>query len=614
MKLCPTCGAQYDDATERCANDETALIRVKTTAAEREQAMIGRTLDRRYVIESKLGQGGMGTVYIAQQVAVGRRVAIKLLPPAIADDLAAVKRFMQEAKAASTLSHPNAITIHDFGQLEDGLLFLVMELVEGQTLASALKAARTLPVERAVRICAQILSALEDAHARGIVHRDLKPDNVIVSPRPGNPDFVKVLDFGLAKVADDGSHENLTQTGQVFGTPAYMSPEQALGERCDLRTDLYAVGVMLYEMVGGRRPFEGESPVSILVKHISSAPPPLAGPNPGVALPAALVEATQKALAKPREERFQSAAEMRAVLEAAIASPVGVSTAPPPRAGLGDAETLAPDSVAPAAVRRATNLGIAETLAPDSLPPSAVRSAASLAPVAPLAAPSVPSGFLGQVSAASLPPPVAASMPSAPPSRPERSPARLAAVVAVLGLAGGGAYFALQGAPPEPAVTTAAAQPAPVQAPSAAPSAAEAPRSARLQVEATPAAAQAEVRVVVGGRAEPVRLLGTLPGAVEVPLGAQVTLAFSAPGHQSVERALVVDGPVSVSVALPSAPPPTAPQPAQPTAAPSVAASPPRPSPPATQAPTPPAPRPAPTPKPAAPVTTAPAAGLDDLK
>jgi serine/threonine-protein kinase len=591
MKLCPTCGEQADDAAERCAHDDAALIRVKPSAAEREQAMIGRTLDRRYVIEAKLGQGGMGTVYVAQQVAVGRRVAIKLLPPAIADDLAAVKRFMQEAKAASTLSHPNTITIHDFGQLEDGLLFLVMELVEGQTLAAALKAARTLPPERAVRICAQILSALEDAHARGIVHRDLKPDNVIVSPRPGSPDFVKVLDFGLAKVADADSHENLTQTGQVFGTPAYMSPEQALGERCDLRTDLYAVGVMLYEMLGGRRPFEGDSPVSILVKHINEAPPPLAGPTAGAALPAALVEATGKALAKRREDRFASAAEMRAALESAVAPLLSAPLLSRPEAPLGDAETLAPDSLPPAAVRSAT--GQAAVVSEPALqePP--------------------PSGFQGQVSAGSFAAPSSSSPPASTPAA-GRGPARLIAGVALLGLAGAGLWLGSQSGPPAAPMTAAAAQPAPTQPPTIAPTQfPDAPRTARLQVEATPAGAQAEVRVVVGGRAEPVRLLGTLPGAVEVPLGAQVTLAFSAPGHQPVERALVAEGPVSVTVALALAPASGA---APAVTAPPVAASPPRPSPPATRAPVPPAPQSAPTPKPAAPVTTAPAAGLDDLK
>jgi serine/threonine-protein kinase len=250
-------------------------MRVKDAAADRDAALIGRTLDKRYVIDARLGAGGMGTVYVATQTAVGRKVAIKLLPDSIASDMGAVKRFMQEAKAASTLSHPNVVTIHDFGQTDEGHLFLVMELVEGQTLARVLKNEGALDPERAVRIAVQILNAVEDAHNRGIVHRDLKPENVIISPRSGNPDFAKVLDFGLAKIADDASQggDGLTKTGQVFGTPAYMSPEQARGERCDLRTDLYAVGVMLYEMLSGRRPFDGESPISILVKHMHEPPP-----------------------------------------------------------------------------------------------------------------------------------------------------------------------------------------------------------------------------------------------------------------------------------------------------------------------------------------------------
>jgi hypothetical protein len=587
MKLCPTCGDTLSETLTACPKDGTALVLVRDNAAAREAAMIGKTIDRRYVIQERLGAGGMGTVYIAQQTAVGRRVAVKVLPAAIADDLGAVKRFMQEARAASTLSHPNGITVHDFGQTDEGLLYLVMEFVEGVTLARLLKDTGALPVERAIRIAVQVLSAVEDAHDRGIVHRDLKPDNVIVSSRPGNPDFAKVLDFGLAKVAEDPSGEHLTKTGQVFGTPAYMSPEQACGERCDLRTDLYAIGVMLYEMLAGSRPFDGESPVSILVKHVNETPRSFSA-RPGCPRVAASVEAVvMRALAKRREDRFASAREMRTALEAAVAP--GRGSQPP-----SGAPVSAP--VLP---------GTEETLAPETVDAASVRSLRSMPP------PVAPPAALDAARPTASP---EASSPGLRPATPHRPWVPFVAGLALLGAGAVVAVLALGGeAPPPPVVASVVPVPPASLPPPAAPSA---PRSAAVKIEATPATARATVVLIADGRAEPPRGLASLPATLDVPVGARLRVTLTAPGHDPLDREVQVEGPLALSLGLVPSPGSAAPAPAS--AARALAPSPPVPTPPAPASV---APRPA-VPKslapasvqPAAPPTAAAAGGLDDLK
>ncbi len=238
MKICPTCDKEFEGELRTCPEDGATLLLVHDPGQAQADELAGKVIDGRYRIEKKLGAGGMGAVFTGVQTAVGRKVAIKVLAKDVATNVQAVKRFMQEAKAASALSHPNTITIHDFGQTEEGLLYLVMELVPGETLSAVIRREGAMRPSRAVRIASQVLNALEEAHSRGIIHRDLKPENVIVSPRTGNPDFLKVLDFGLAKLTEGGDDNGLTQTGQVFGTPAYMSPEQARGETCDGRADL----------------------------------------------------------------------------------------------------------------------------------------------------------------------------------------------------------------------------------------------------------------------------------------------------------------------------------------------------------------------------------------
>ena len=312
MKFCPTCDRRFEDAQAVCPDDGTQLLIVHTNDG---RELLGRVLDGRYRIESHLAVGGMGMVFMGVQTSVGRKVAIKVLSREVAKDVEAVKRFMQEARTASALSHPNIITIHDFGQTPgDGLLYLVMEYVKGETLAEMLARVGPISLHRAVGLARQILDALEAAHAAGIIHRDLKPANIIMSPKPGHPDFLKVLDFGLAKTIGAGAAQQLTQTGQVFGTPGYMAPEQGKGERCDHRADFYAVGVMLFELLAGQPPFEGSTALSILVRHINDPPPNFKELDPPVLVPDALAEVIFKAMAKTPEERFDSAASFREML------------------------------------------------------------------------------------------------------------------------------------------------------------------------------------------------------------------------------------------------------------------------------------------------------------
>jgi tetratricopeptide (TPR) repeat protein len=283
---------------------------------------VGTVVGERYRIVNRIGIGGMGAVYRAEHTMMRRDLAIKVLLPELSGKEEFARRFEREAESASRLDHPNIITVTDFGRTAEGSLFLAMEFLAGTSLAAAI-AAGPMPVPRALAIMRQILRALDHAHAAGVVHRDLKPENIMLIERDGNREFVKILDFGIAKVTEPQSapgREALTQAGVIFGTPEYLSPEQALGEGVDARADIYAAGVILFEMLAGRRPFESDDKVKIISMHLSHAPPRIREVNPAVDVPIPLEQAVLQAMEKSRENRFATAAAFLQALEDAEAA------------------------------------------------------------------------------------------------------------------------------------------------------------------------------------------------------------------------------------------------------------------------------------------------------
>jgi serine/threonine-protein kinase len=261
--------------------------------------LIGRVIAGRYRILSKLGEGGMGAVYQAEQISLKRTVAIKLLRPDVAVSPMLLRRFNAEAEAVAKLRHPNTVNIYDFGQDTDGTLFIAMELIEGRSLRSVVHHEAPLPLRRALAIAAQVAASLTDAHAKTIIHRDLKPDNVMLTDRGRAKDNVTVLDFGIAKLRDESrATQQMTQAGDMLGTPQYMAPEQIRGEAIDGRTDVYALGCMIYEMVTARLPYEAPSVMALLSKHLLEQAPPPSQRRPDLGLPPAIDDLVMRAMAK----------------------------------------------------------------------------------------------------------------------------------------------------------------------------------------------------------------------------------------------------------------------------------------------------------------------------
>ncbi len=277
MLHCPTCGRHYSTDFEVCPEDHSPLQADATVnEAAVTDPLVGHTLDEKYRLEERLGVGGMGTVYRARHLLIDRPVAVKVLNQRFVEDEAARTRFSREARACGRLQHANAVTVTDFGQSNDGYVYLVMELLEGRTLREVLAKEAPLDPARAVSLMLQISAAVAAAHEAGIIHRDLKPANVFIVQRADVPAVVKVLDFGIAKLAADSLDEDdrmtLTQFGAMIGTPRYMSPEQCDGAELTPAADVYSLGVMLYEMLTGAVPFSGSTPLAIAMKHTSELP------------------------------------------------------------------------------------------------------------------------------------------------------------------------------------------------------------------------------------------------------------------------------------------------------------------------------------------------------
>ncbi len=382
-----------------------------------------------YRILRRLGVGGMGAVYLAEHPLIGKKVALKVIHRELAGNKEVIARFFNEARAVNKIGNEHIVEIHDFGQSDEGEHFYIMEYLEGHTLADVLQHTRVLPVQRALHIAAQIAGGLAAAHSCGIIHRDLKPDNIMLLDRLGDHDFVKVLDFGLAKMIHDSASAKLTAAGVVLGTPQYMSPEACESKRdIDHRSDIYCLGILLFQMVTGQVPFEGQSMGEILVKHVSAAPPAPRGLNPEI--PPSVEQIILRCLAKLADARFPT---MKALRDALLDADSYLASSPPvmpsaPVAAQPNEKTMFGDN----AVRATDALAMASTVPPDPEvdqrnfplappPPSMMSAGAAVGPSAKTAfldpgaavpatgAPSGPSAKTAFLSG-----PVAGAAPSSP--------------------------------------------------------------------------------------------------------------------------------------------------------------------------------------------------------
>jgi len=329
MRSCPQCSNPCDDVHRFCPSCGFPIGKV---AQSPDDPLIGRTLPGGYLILELVGIGGMGRVYRAEQTNLGRTVAVKIIHPHLVGEENAAARFITEARAASRLNHPNSVGIIDFGKSTDGQLYLVMEFLRGRDLARVTYEDGALPFRRIVDVLRQTLAALAEAHNENIIHRDLKPENIILEPVRSGGDFVKVVDFGLAKMRAETQQPGITSPGIVCGTPEYMSPEQARGDPLDARSDLYGVGVIFFQLLTGRLPFEAESPTQVVLAHLTQPPPDPRSVAPERKIPKPLVDLVLKALAKEAADRFQDADHFSAELASALTQieDPGSSRAPAP--------------------------------------------------------------------------------------------------------------------------------------------------------------------------------------------------------------------------------------------------------------------------------------------
>ncbi|MCB9527884.1 MAG: protein kinase [Myxococcales bacterium] len=317
MHPCPKCGHQIEGRPNFCP---TCGASQTYDRAGGDDPLIGRLIDNTYLVESLIGQGAMGRVYQAQHTTLRKKVALKILRSSLVGDPTVVKRFEREALAASRLNHPNCITIYGFGSEDGGdLLWMAMEFVQGRDLGLIIAEESPLETRRVVHIMTQVCEALDEAHSANIVHRDLKPANIVCFEHRRISDFVKVLDFGIAKIIDpEENYQPLTRDGIVCGTPAYMSPEQVQGFELDNRSDLFSLGIILYQTVTGQLPFFAESAVEVATKIVIDEPTPPSKARRDWSYPPELEAIVLKLLAKKKSDRFANAIEVKEALEECV--------------------------------------------------------------------------------------------------------------------------------------------------------------------------------------------------------------------------------------------------------------------------------------------------------
>ena len=311
-KVCPQCGAGYPADQSFCPKDGSTL-RSLTAGGD----LVGSIIADRYRVTKKLGEGGMGSVYLAEHVKMGRQCAVKVMNPGMAADPDAIGRFNREAANASRINHPNVCAVYDFGETSDGTIYLAMEFIEGPSLSRVISDLGALPPLRAAEITRQAAEALTVAHDMGIVHRDLKPDNIMIARSRDGADVVKVVDFGIAKAAN-AENQKVTKTGMVVGTPEFMSPEQLAGDRLDGRSDTYSLALVAFNMLTGQLPFPGETLQETMVLRLTDRPKRLDEMKTDVAWPEAVQAALDRALARNAGDRHATASEFGRELHAAV--------------------------------------------------------------------------------------------------------------------------------------------------------------------------------------------------------------------------------------------------------------------------------------------------------
>lgn len=347
---CPSCHSVIDDGSPRfCPSCGAPLPQASAPDAHGADPLVGQVLGGKYRVVRLLGEGGMGAVYEGEQQlgTSKRKVAVKTLHPHLSRNPQVEARFQREVGTIAELEHPHTIQVYDFGSTPEGILYIVMEFLSGKSIADLLVAQGAMAPDRVARILDQVCGSLAEAHARGIVHRDLKPDNVVLVERAGQKDFVKVLDFGIAKRAgeEDRNEKKLTEQGTVLGTPQYMSPEQFTGQPVDARSDIYSLGVMAYEMLSGQLPFRASTAWEWATQHMTKPPIPIESLAEGGRVPIAMRSALATALAKSPDERFQTVMQFCEAFEGKVAPATSTRRALP---GLRT-ELGAPLDAAPAA-------------------------------------------------------------------------------------------------------------------------------------------------------------------------------------------------------------------------------------------------------------------------